>query len=397
MLKKILAVLCAVITVTAVFTACSDKSGKNNDTSSEISSAEENSMKKVMNEENVKLVGRTWLADNDTLWCALSGSGAEFEFTGKKLDIMIEGDTVSTSGNPDNYCRLAIYVDGERAVDDMLDDAVKKYTPIDGSETVTKTVKIVKLSECAMSTMGIMPINLEEGASIKPVEKKSHSIEFIGDSITCGYGVDDEDENHSFKTSTEDVTKAYAYKTAQALDAEYSMFSTSGYGIISGWTGDGTKKEEQSIPQYYKSLGFSYGNFGGTAPQSIDWDFSNYQPELIVINLGTNDDSYCGSDDAKQREYIDGYKEFLSVVREKNPDAHIICSLGIMGGRLYTCIEEMYLEYKKETGDENISIFKFDTQNGTEDGYAADWHPTEKTHDKAAEALEAEIRTVMGW
>lgn len=397
MLKKILAVLCAVITISAVFTACSSKTDKSVGTDSENSSSEENDMKKVINSENAKLVGRTWLGDNNTLWCALSGSGAEFEFTGKKLDIMIEGDSVSTSGNSDNYCRLAIYVDGERVVDDMLDDAVKKYTPIDGTETVTKNVKIVKLSECAMSTMGIMPIDLEEGASIKPAEKKAHSIEFIGDSITCGYGVDDEDENHPFKTSTEDVTKAYAYKTAQALDAEYSMFSTSGYGIISGWTGDGTKKPEQSIPQYYKSLGFSYGSFGSTAPQSIDWDFGNYQPELIVINLGTNDDSYCGSDETRQREYIDGYKEFLSVVRENNPDAHIICSLGIMGGRLYTCIEEMYLEYKKETGDENISIFKFDAQNGNEDGYAADWHPTEKTHDKAAAALETEIRAVMGW
>lgn len=393
---KILAFICAVMTAASVFTACSESSGRGTDT--DIGSSEENDMNKiVMNEKNVKLVGRTYLAENDTLWCALSGSGAEFEFTGKKLDIMIEGDSVSTSGNADNYCRLAIYVNGERVVDDMLNEAVKLYTPVNGTEVKTYTVKIIKLSETAMSTMGIMPVKLEEGASISPVGAKKHSIEFIGDSITCGYGVDDEDENHSFKTSTEDVTKAYAYRTAQALDADYSMFSISGYGIISGWTGDGQKKPEQAVPQYYGSLGFSYGNFAGTAPQDIQWDFTRWQPELIVINLGTNDDSYCGSDEEKRRDYIDSYKAFLGTVRKKNPDAHIICSLGIMGVNLYPSVEEMYLEYKKESGDDNISVFKFTPQNGAEDGLAADWHPTAKTHGKAAEALEAEIRTVMGW
>ena len=74
-----------------------------------------------------------------------------------------------------------------------------------------------------------------------------------------------------------------------------------------------------------------------------------------------------------------------------------MCTLGIMGANLYSSVEEVYLEYKKESGDENISIFKFDTQNGEVDGYAADWHPTATTHDKATEALTAEIKTVMGW
>ena len=59
--------------------------------------------------------------------------------------------------------------------------------------------------------------------SAETLPEKPLKIEVIGDSITCGYGVDDEDENHQFTTATEDVTKAYAYKTAKALDAEYSI------------------------------------------------------------------------------------------------------------------------------------------------------------------------------
>ncbi|MBQ8965845.1 SGNH/GDSL hydrolase family protein [Ruminococcus sp.] len=349
-----------------------------------------------LTDENAKLTGRAFPAESGTLWCALSGSGAEFEFTGKNLDIMVEGDGVSQSGPRDNYARIAIYVDGERVVDDLLNEGIKKYTPISGDSVVTKTVKIVKLSETAMSCFGIMPLQLEEGASVKPTAPKAHRIEIIGDSITCGYGVDDEDPTHNFKTSTEDVTKAYSYKTVQALDVDYSLFSISGWGVISGWTGDGTQKPDQQIPLYYEKYGFTYGGFGDTKPQDMDWDFSRFQPELVIINLGTNDDSYCGTNEDRRADYSAGYVEFLKTVRRCNPDARILCVLGIMGDALYPTVEETVAKYSEETGDTNISAFHFEPQK-PEDGLAADYHPTEVTHTKAAEALTAEVKSIMGW
>ena len=261
---------------------------------------------------------------------------------------------------------------------------------------VTKTVQIIKLSETAMSCFGILPINLEEGATIKPTASKPHKIEFIGDSITCGYGVDDENPTHGFATSTEDVTRAYAYKTAQNLGADYSMFSISGWGIISGWTGNGEQHPEQQIPLYYEKQAFSYGGFDDVEAQSLDWDFSHYQPELVVINLGTNDDSYCKSDEDKRAAYVAGYVEFLKTVRKNNPDARIVCTLGIMGDNLYPCVEKAVADYSAETGDANISAFHLEPQE-PEDGLVADYHPTETTHTKAADALTAEIKRVMGW
>jgi hypothetical protein len=88
---------------------------------------------------------------------------------------------------------------------------------------------------------------------------------------------------------------------------------------------------------------------------------------------------------------------FLKTVRENNPNAHIICSLGIMGASLFDSILDAYLAYQSETGDQNISFFRFDQQNSAVDGLAADWHPTESTHEKAAAALAEEIKTVMNW
>ena len=52
-------------------------------------------------------------------------------------------------------------------------------------------------------------------------------------------------------------------------------------------------------------------------------------------------------------------------------------------------------KYTEETGDANISTFQFKTQDGNANGYAADWHPTAKTHDIAAAELTEYIKSLM--
>ncbi len=124
----------------------------------------------------------------------------------------------------------------ESVIDDMLDKGSKTYTAFESDTEQEVTISIVKISESAMSTMAITDITVE-GSGTKPTARvKADLIEFVGDSITCGYGVDDEVKENHFSTKTEDFTKAYAYKTADLLGADYSMVSFSGYGIISGYT-----------------------------------------------------------------------------------------------------------------------------------------------------------------
>lgn len=369
----------------AAAAACADSVPENTITESE------NVMNNtyIASAENVKPLGRT-LFDEGLLWCAFSGTGAEFNCTGSECTVTIHGDRVSESeSNDGNYARVAIYVDGERVVDDMINSPEKTYT----FATDNSDVKIVKLSETAMSCFAVKEISVK-GGEITPAENKDLFIEFIGDSITCGYGVDDEDKNHHFSTATEDVTKAYAYRTAEALGADYSMVSISGYGIISGYTEGDTPIKAQTIPQYYEKLGFSYGDFGLDKPHNYKWDFPR-QPDLIVVNLGTNDDSYCKDNADKQNEYREGYVEFLKKIRANNPDAKILCTLGIMGDRLFPVIEQAVADYTAETGDSNIDTMKFTPQSEAEDGIVADFHPSAKTHAKAAEKLTEKIKSIL--
>lgn len=347
-----------------------------------------------LTEENVKLLGRTYF-DGEKLFCALSGSGAEFTFNGTKCSVTVTGDSNAiNASNADNQARVGIYVNGERVIDDMVDNIQETYDVFESDTPKEVTVSIVKLSESPMSTIGIKEIKAT-GSKIAPTPNKDLFIEFIGDSITCGYGIDDPDKDHHFSTKTEDVTKAYAYRTAEKLNADYSMVSFSGYGIISGYSSNDKKVEAQTVPQFYTKLGYSWAANGSFTPANVDWDFSKRQPDLIVINLGTNDDSYTKTNSERQQEYCDAYVEFIKKIRENNPDAKILCTLGVMGDRLFDYVQLAVYNYTEQTGDSNVSAMKFDVQL-PDDGYSADWHPSVTTHEKASEKLAAEIKSLLG-
>lgn len=348
--------------------------------------------------DHVKLLGRTHTADN-ILWLTLSGSGIEFTYTGKSLRISLCGrEAAALPDNRDNYARIAVYVNNFRILDELVDSPVKTLTILDSEKPTKISVRLLKLSECAMSVCGISGLITDDSGTFSPAPAKPHRIEFIGDSITCGYGIDDENFEHHFSTSTEDVTKAYAYKTACALNADYSLFSISGYGIISGYTANASVIcDHQRIPDYYKSLGFSYDTFDGILkPEQVSWDFCRFDPDVIVINLGTNDDSYCQDDTCKQEVYARAYEEFLSTVRNANPRAALFCVLGLMGRRLYPSIEKACRHFRETTGERNLYHLALPEQDGTI-GYVADYHPLECFHDAAVGVLTKEIKRIMNW
>lgn len=386
-LKKV--ILCA-IAASMLLTGCAAKDGT-------VSSGEENSQS-VQTEEKtgqmertyeaeeqyVKMLGRTH-SENGILWLAHSASGVEFKVKGTKCSVKIIGDSMIAA--EDNQARFAAFVDGERVVDEMITQSEVTYDVFSYNEEKEVTVRLMKISEAANSILGIDEITVTSESDIAPTEENELKIEFIGDSITCGYGVDDEDRDHHFSTKTEDATKAYAYKTAELLNADYSLVSYSGHGIISGYTTQGKKVIAQQLPKKYDRFAVSGGNGSdGFSAAAVDWDFTKFVPDIIVINLGTNDCSYTGKDEALIKEYSESYTKFLAKVRKNNADAHIICTLGVMGADLYNAMCEAAENYTAETGDENISTFRLSTQDGST-GFAADWHPTAATHDIAAAEL----------
>ena len=345
----------------------------------------------------VKELGRCY-EDNQSIYFAMSGSGVEFQYTGTECLVTLVGDDKATKASGQQP-RFAIFLDQELIRTELLQQEEETFEVFAGKEERTVTIRIVKLSEALNSCMGIKYIIGDGAKQTTPGSEKKHKIEIIGDSISAGYGLDGT-MGENFSTATENVTKTYGYLLAESLNADYSIVAYSGYGVFSGYTTDGTRQENKLLPPYYESLGFSNGYFSvGTKkikPHTIKWDFSKFQPDLILINLGTNDQTYIQGKQKLEASFQASYVNFLTNVREKNPDSQILCIYGMMENTLYSSIEEAVETYQLTSNDQKISLFKLPTHT-EKDGYTVNLHPTAETNEKVKELLVKEVKSLMNW
>lgn len=340
--------------------------------------------------ENVKLMGRTYNASGTT-WLVQSGSAAEFTLTGKSAEITLAGDS-SINNGVDYASRYAVYVDGELLIDETLLEEEKTITLFEGETSRTAEIKVIHLSEAANGAVGVKNIHVvsDSAVPIQPAAQKDLCIEFIGDSITCAYGVEGASQYENFKTTTENFMKSYAYLTAQKLDADYSAVCYSGHGIVSGYTNDGEKNTVSLVQNYYDYV-------GRTDEHLEEWDFSARSNDVVVINLGTNDDTYVSKDfETRSLEFIEEYEKFLTTVREKNPEAYIICTVGTMGcEEIYPLIAQAVENFKAETGEERVMSYQSATQDMTKP-LGSDWHPSAETQQNSAYVLADKICQALG-
>ena len=346
-------------------------------------------------DSNCKLLGRSYYT-GEALWFGLTDSGVEFDFTGKKCEIDMSG--TSSAFNATNGARVKVYGDGKVMFDECLTENKTKLQTItlDFDKSGKHTVKVLKVSECPQNNVTIEEIRVDSD-KITPSENGSHTIEFIGDSITCGYGVDGS-LKETFVTSTEDGTKTYAYKTGEYFNADISCVSYSGCGAVSGYTFGDTPNTQNLMKDFYELTGHSWDQYKPlkTTIDNYKWSFDEI-PELIVINLGTNDYSYTKNNSDKKKQFRTAYKELIEMVRKNNPGSEILCVLGLMGNDLYGDIETVVAEYKKDTSDKKIGCCEIDAIDADEDGYGTDYHPKEASHERAAKTLINEIMERYGW
>lgn len=373
----------------ACLSACSPKAGDTSEASESAAvsagdKAEVHEQAINATEEHVRHIGRTYVQD-DVAWLPLSGSAIEFTANGTRLVLEIEGDD-SVDNKESLRPRFAVLVDGEVVLDDTLSEKKREVKVFDDDSPRTATVEVIHLSEALQGKVGVGSITIDSAATnpIEPTPSRDFSIEFIGDSITCGYGVEGTNAEEPFSTKTENFMKSYAYLAARALEADYSAVCYSGYGVLSGWSANGERNEKMLLPPLY-----------GLVAEGVEqpWDFATHTYDVVVINLGTNDTTYTGSNEGRMEEFERAYTEFLTTVRKHNPQSYIICTMGTMGGEeLYPYIEHAVETFKQEAGDDRVMSYLSDPIDVEKDGSGANGHPNVISQQKAADQLVSVIR-----
>lgn len=321
----------------------------------------------------VHFVGRIDDADPGNVRFAWSGTGAVAKFSGTQVSARLGGGQQYT-----------VVVDGEVTQ--------PKLTATDGTNALATglaagehTVELYRRTEANQGVSTFMGFDFGGGTLLAP-PLPTRRLEFIGDSITCGYGNEGPDMNCGFTPDTENHYITYAALTARALGAEVSTVAWSGKGVVCNY-GDAADSCQNPLPTYYDR----------TLPDEAGskWDFSRFVPDAVVVNLGTNDLST--TEDPSQMEFESAYAALLERVRAAYPNAHILCTNGpLLSGTELNTVTDYIDDVIATLGDAKISRFDIAPQDGS-DGYGCDWHPSAARHEKMAMTVTAAIKAKLGW
>lgn len=135
----------------------------------------------------------------------------------------------------------------------------------------------------------------------------------------------------------------------------------------------------------------------------------------MIFNLGTNDDGAFNNppwvDPETGREYqlrklsngefhpadaqkvADGVQSFLTLAREKNPQAVLVWCIGMLGNRILPVLRQGVEQYRKASEDERAYLLELPA--ATWETIGARQHPGVENHRQAAKVLTEFLKKIL--
>jgi GDSL-like Lipase/Acylhydrolase family/Carbohydrate esterase 2 N-terminal len=197
----------------------------------------------------------------------------------------------------------------------------------------------------------------------------SQFIEFVGDSVTAG------------ATDTKHALSDYAWLIGEQLGVRHTQIAQGGICL--------TDKVQCGSPN---AIGMSRAYFKLQTvyfPNSPDWGFSSYRPNIVVINLGTNDEGYHVSDATFESTYI----TFLKNIHAKLPNTRIVVLRTFRGNEAAPTLAAV--QAIKAAGNNYVRYI--DTTGWLiASDYNAGPHPSDAGHVKVANKLGPILAQILG-
>jgi lysophospholipase L1-like esterase len=309
-----------------------------------------------------------------------------FDWPGSYIRAKFEGTSCALRLRDGNNL-YAVTIDNQ-APNVLETDTATVYAVAAGLKDTVHTILIEKRTEAFVGTGEFLGFILDDGKKlVKQNSMPDRRIEFIGNSITCGYGVEGESANSPFKPETESATLSYAALTGRALNADYAMVAYSGRGVVRNY-GDKNKTSDEPMPSLY--------NRTICADSTLVWDFSSWIPQVVVINLGTNDFSTQPHPD--KEVFQQAYKQLINRVQSQYADVSIFCISGPMIGEpCGSYVNELVNQCKQDNSNQKVYYIGIDTSVLTTSDFGSDWHPNIQGQQKIADRVIPVIKEKMNW
>lgn len=280
-------------------------------------------MRVKMNDERLSYSGRIDWSEEECPVFIYPCTWVRLRFTGNQLKLHVENHRAYW----DNY--MGCILDGKQLSLALPQEGRGILTvPVEQEEKAEHDALIFKRQD-ACHEVKFFGIEIADGARVlEAAEKPARRIEVYGDSVSAGEaaeaveytGCEDPKHNGEYSNSW----YSYAWMTARRLNAQIHDIAQGGMALMdkTGWFHDpdyiGMESAWDKI-HYNPDLG-----------TSMDWDFSQYIPQVVVVAIGQNDshpEDYMKEDPKgeKAEKWRNHYKLFLEKLREKYPCAQIVC------------------------------------------------------------------------
>jgi lysophospholipase L1-like esterase len=274
--------------------------------------------------------------------------------------------------------------DGLRVLVDGEERAIVRAAPaadirIGGLSPSDHVVRLEKMAETQGGSSRLLGFSAAGG--VQPVRARSRQVEFVGDSYTVGYG----NASHVRTCSPREIRDrtdsqtAFGPVLARRLGADYRLVAYSGHGVVRNYGG--------GVPG--SSLPVLYGRAVPGEPAAAASD-PGWRPQLIVINLGTNDFSTplkagerWRSDAALRADYRTAYRAFINRLRRGQPQARFV----LMAADAFAGEVGQVAAALNRANPGLVTTLRFGGLELT----GCDYHPSLGDHAKLANALEAHV------
>ena len=336
--------------------------------------------------ENIHILGRTTQGENKQCHLFWTASGVEFIFQGTAVGAEFTADYAMYAP------WISIFLDGVCLIRMPLNRGKQKIMFFENmAEDTVHRIRILKEvqamhddEEHALSIDGILLNGV-----LKQSPRYRYRLEFVGDSITSAEGAIGAQKEMDWISAFFCPKNSYPVMVADEMQADFRIVSQSGWGVYKSWDG----YEECAIPRFYsKVCGLLLGEANKNKGALNSYDFKEWQPDAVIINLGTNDDNCC-KDENERKKVTLAVENFLKEVRSDNPEAQLVWAYGMLGDSMESPIQMGIVQYQKESHDSRVHFLPL--VNTTEKTKGARMHPGELSHRQAKETICALLQEIL--
>jgi Carbohydrate esterase 2 N-terminal/GDSL-like Lipase/Acylhydrolase family len=331
---------------------------------------------------SVVIVGRFARADAGAVRLGYPGVTLRVDFEGTWLSMR------AISSTPDN--RVAVLVDGGEPRVVRLPQGESTTLLAEGLTPGTHSVDVVRRTETWQGLLTVRGFVLaSDGRLLPPSPLPRRRMLFIGDSVTCGEGVDRPPTCIKDAAAFSNAYLSYGMLLARRFDAQCHLVCYGGRGVLRDWQG---KRDVLHAPQFF-DLALPEETAAAT------WDHAAYTPDVVFVSLGTNDFNIALGPPPEREEFVATYVRFVRAIRARYPEAQVLLTEGAIindGDPQHpqkTVLREYLNETARRVGDARVHVIPSTHYPGD----ACDGHPTGAQHAAMARDLEAPIRELLGW